>query len=318
MSKSIFKAGVMACTIALSLASCSDDEAPNPVAGFTYTIDKPTMEVTFTNTSTDAVGYSWNFGDATPVSTEANPKHKYAQEGKYDVVLTAVGDVGTVPAEKKESITIEDPGGPNLLTGGNFEKADEASWTILHSGQKDKDGNLVNVKYEFGYTAYKPTLGNGGSLYIYPNNSAAIAQHEEGTIIYKEIGQLAAGKYKISAMVKLMGENKDNPTSAMANYWFEFLVRTEKPVEADGYNFDRVSGWYYGGWTGWQVIIPRTDGPLVHTYIAANKADKDGVFTLDAAGKYYMVIKVGKGWYSDGNTFGEGIAVDNLKIQKVQ
>ena len=316
MEKSIFKTGLLACALAFTVFSCKDDSVPNPVADFTYKAVTATMDVEFTNASTDAVGYSWNFGDGTGASTEMNPKHTYAVAGKYDVTLTAVGEVGSTPSEKKQNIEVLEPGGPNLLTGGTFEKTDEAAWTVLHSGQKDEGGNLVNVKYEFGYTKYKPTLGSGGSLYIYPNNDGAVAKHEEGTVFYKEIGQLAAGQYKISALVKLMGENKDNPSSAMANYWFEFLVRTDKPVEADGYNFDRTSGWYYGGWTGCQIIISATDGPLVHNYLAVNKADKDGLFTIDAAGKYYMVIKVGKGWFSDGNTFGEGIAIDNLKIQK--
>ncbi len=325
MEKSIFKTGLLACALAFTVISCEDDSVPNPVADFTFKTDAATMDVEFTNASTNAVGYSWNFGDGTGASTEMNPKHTYAVAGKYDVTLTAVGEVGSTPAEKKQNIEVLEPGGPNLLTGGTFETADQSAWTVLHSGQKDKDGNLINVKYEFGYTKYKPTLGTGGSLYIYPNNDAANPQHEEGTIFYKEIGQLTAGKYKISTLVKCMGENKETPTAAMANYWFEFLVRSDMPVEGDGYNNARVTGWYFGAWTGWNLLAPSTngacppiDGLLPHSMMNTNLADKDGNFTLDAAGKYYIVIKIGKGFFSDGNTFGEGIAIDDLKIKKAE
>ena len=45
--------------------------------------------VTFTNTSTNATGYSWDFGDFTNSSATA-PTHAYAANGSYDVVLTAI------------------------------------------------------------------------------------------------------------------------------------------------------------------------------------------------------------------------------------
>ena len=38
----------------------------NPVADFTYTVNAENpLAIEFTNTSTDAVSYSWNFGDGT-------------------------------------------------------------------------------------------------------------------------------------------------------------------------------------------------------------------------------------------------------------
>src|SRR5690606_28450429 len=43
----------------------------------------------FTNTTTDAVSYLWDFGDGT-TSQEVNPAHIYAAEGNYQVKLTAI------------------------------------------------------------------------------------------------------------------------------------------------------------------------------------------------------------------------------------
>jgi PKD repeat protein len=54
--------------------------------------------VTFTNTSTGApTVFSWNFGDATPVSALQNPTHAYATAGNFIASLTAsnAGGSGT-------------------------------------------------------------------------------------------------------------------------------------------------------------------------------------------------------------------------------
>ncbi|MGC8873981.1 MAG: M28 family peptidase [Chloroflexia bacterium] len=64
---------------------------PPPVARFTYTVDMRT--VTFTNTSTAATGYLWDFGDGT-TSSEVNPIHTYAADGAYTVTLRAIGSCG--------------------------------------------------------------------------------------------------------------------------------------------------------------------------------------------------------------------------------
>jgi gliding motility-associated-like protein len=57
------------------------------VAGFSHTFQL--NNYTFTNTSTGATGYSWNFGDDTLLFTEMNPTHLYAQPGTYLVTLIA-------------------------------------------------------------------------------------------------------------------------------------------------------------------------------------------------------------------------------------
>lgn len=47
-------------------------------------------QVTFTNLS-DSGKYFWNFGDGTPVDTNANPTHTYSQQGTYTVRLRVDG-----------------------------------------------------------------------------------------------------------------------------------------------------------------------------------------------------------------------------------
>lgn len=297
--------------IIVGIISCEkDEETPQPAADFTFVVTGATRSVVFTNTSTNSESYSWAFGDGT-TSTEMAPTKVYAQGGTYNVVLTAVGAVGTTTSTKTIAVDIPIP--KNYVKGGEFETADASAWTVLKSGQKDADGNFTNVKYQFGYTTYKPTLGAGGSLYIFPTNTDVAKPFEEGTVFYQSLGALEAGTYQISALVKLAGEDKVL-TTAMKNYWFEFIVNPQLPVENDGYNINpRTTGWIFGGWTGWQYVVPPLDGLLPHAYGVVNLAADEGKFTL-TAGTYYLAIKVGKGGDS---TFGAGIALDKLTINKL-
>lgn len=63
---------------------------PTPTANFTYVVNPSNNgEVTFTNTSSDATTYSWDFGDFTGTSTDTNPIYTFASTGVYDVELTS-------------------------------------------------------------------------------------------------------------------------------------------------------------------------------------------------------------------------------------
>ncbi len=83
-------------------------EPVNKTAVPSFTSSVANGKVSFTNTSTDAVSYSWNFGDGT-TSTEANPTHTYSESGSYNVVLTAKGSDGkAVSTSSKVTVSLED------------------------------------------------------------------------------------------------------------------------------------------------------------------------------------------------------------------
>lgn len=64
-------------------------------AGFTYTTTGDHRTAVFTNTSTDAeLGYEWDFGDGSTISTETSPTHVYAENGEYTATLTALSSCG--------------------------------------------------------------------------------------------------------------------------------------------------------------------------------------------------------------------------------
>ena len=82
--------------------------------------------ISFTNRSTNAVNYTWNFGDGSIVSTQENPRHTYQNAGIYTVTLRAANADNCIPAD---TVAIEVKVGasfavPNIITPNNDGKND--------------------------------------------------------------------------------------------------------------------------------------------------------------------------------------------------
>jgi PKD repeat protein len=86
----------------ITAASTAVIISPAPVAGFT-SANLPTLEVGFTNTSTNATTYAWDFGDGF-TSNQANPIHGYFTSGSFTVTLIATNADG---CDDTTSMTIQ-------------------------------------------------------------------------------------------------------------------------------------------------------------------------------------------------------------------
>lgn len=75
----------------------------NPVANFTYSTGT-SCNVTFSNSSTNATDYLWDFGDGA-TSLDINPAHTYSSSGTYEVTLTSGNSCGNSP-QYAQSITL--------------------------------------------------------------------------------------------------------------------------------------------------------------------------------------------------------------------
>lgn len=115
-----------------------------PTAGFQYTINNGS--VSFSNSSTDASLYSWNFGDGN-TSTESNPTHTYATNGTYTVGLTAVNACGASTLQQEVTVTIVSAGEPSWVQQFEvFPNPNTGAFTVNMQGaaQQELLFTLVN------------------------------------------------------------------------------------------------------------------------------------------------------------------------------
>lgn len=98
----------------LTTVSCEkDDNTSGTKAVFSYVADG--FKVNFTNFSTGATTYSWDFGDGKEGSTLKNPTHVFPVKGQFLVTLTAKNEAETSTFIDTVLIT-----GPNIKIDGDF------------------------------------------------------------------------------------------------------------------------------------------------------------------------------------------------------
>lgn len=152
--------------LALLCCTCNHEkvEAPTggPVVDFSITNAGclAPCDVVFTNASTNATSFEWDFGDGTPKVTQVNPTHTYEQPGDYFVTLTAAGPGGTNSLVKTVQIN-------TILTfsqtfGGIY--ADEG-----YSVQQTGDGGYILLGITVnegagGLDLYLIKIDNGGNM----------------------------------------------------------------------------------------------------------------------------------------------------------
>lgn len=111
----LFFLPVLAIGVFLTLVTgCSKDEEDSappavaaPTANFSFSNGECTVPcaVTFSNSSANAVSYSWDFGDGGS-STETNPSHTYTSPGSRSVSLTATNSAGAANVITKTVTTV--------------------------------------------------------------------------------------------------------------------------------------------------------------------------------------------------------------------
>lgn len=168
---------VMLSLMVFTITSC-DSEESDPVAGPvpSFTSEADELVVTFTNTSTDASVFDWDFGvesSADDVSTEENPTFTYPADGTYTVTLRATGDGGT------KAIAVEVTVAETVIPG-----APVASYTLV-----TQDSTLVLTNTSTNATSYAWDFGVEG-------DDTAVSTEKDPTYEYP-----AAGRYLLTLTV---------------------------------------------------------------------------------------------------------------------
>ncbi|MDJ0364655.1 PKD domain-containing protein [Hymenobacter sp. H14-R3] len=146
---------------AAALAACRKDtgatslEGIIPTPAFTVTLNTSQYPVTatFTNTTTDAFLYQWDFGDGSPLASGQNVTHTYKLPDTYRVRLTAAGRGGSsVSPQLPVTIpTICGNAGYAVLTACGGSGA--TSWTL-----SDQPGAVVKLSASGAVLSTSPVL----------------------------------------------------------------------------------------------------------------------------------------------------------------
>lgn len=132
-----------------TMNGCKKDEPPPPSppittppsANFDYRLSKPFAPCTviFTNTSTNATTFQWNFGNGT-TSSSSNPSSFFSLAGTYSVKLTAEGVGGNNSTTKSINI-------PNPATKIEINKITLGALTTTPTGNFDFYFKVVNSNF---------------------------------------------------------------------------------------------------------------------------------------------------------------------------
>ncbi len=136
---------------------------PLPVASFSFQNECDQDTVSFTNNSSGATSYTWDFGDNNSSNT-TNPKKVYASPGAYEVVLTATTAKNCV--DKDTQTVVIHPVPVADFTTNNVCFGDTANFTNTST---ISSGN-INFHWDFDDGTSNVTDTSPNYLYSSPGN----------------------------------------------------------------------------------------------------------------------------------------------------
>lgn len=143
--------------VATNSLGCSDTTTQiftgyeNPVAAFSLSSTEgcPALSIDFTDNSSGALQYFWDFGDSV-TSVLSNPVHTYYEAGEFDVTLVVTGAGGC-----SDSITVND--------AVTVFPQPVAGFTWDYEDPYDPDGKIFFTNSSSGANSYDWTFGDGNT-----------------------------------------------------------------------------------------------------------------------------------------------------------
>ena len=137
-----------------------------PVADFSTEVTG-NGEITFTDASTNAASWSWNFGDS-QTSTEQNPVHTYAQEGTFDVTLTVTTTAGCIHSITKQ-VDVN-----KVILRANFEIDNDAQCLANNKFIFTNTSTLITPNHSIDSVSWD--FGDGSPVVNTPNATHTYAE----------------------------------------------------------------------------------------------------------------------------------------------
>ena len=174
-------------------ASESVEVVDEPISDFSTAINN--LEVTFTNSSTNASSYFWDFGDGNNSSDE-NPVHTYASNIPYEVILTAIN--GSCEEDYTETVF--------LNVGINDT---EVSYSILLMPNPASNQTIISLSDDVS-RSYEINIVNMVGQHV----SESIHTSSANTVSQRiDLSQLQSGLY----FVKIRSEKQETWRKLMVN-----------------------------------------------------------------------------------------------------
>lgn len=177
-------------------ASCSADISKSlniaapPVADFSGTTVCLGDSTVFTNRSTSAQStiarYTYDFGDGTPFSSRANPKHVYANEGTYQVTLI-VEDVKGCADTVTRSVVVRPSPTASFSSNSDVCFGETARFTD-QSGSVN--GNITDWEWRFGDGSSASILQNPNHRYTQADTFLVSLEVTDNTDCQASVAQL--------------------------------------------------------------------------------------------------------------------------------
>lgn len=160
MKQLLYTPGLLVLVVLCVLCSCKKNtSATAPQIDYSDSISGYT--VIFTNQTTGATSYKWDFGDGT-TSTDANPSHAYPGKGKYVPTLYATNAAGAT--DSGSTVIHISKASDVSLTDNSLSDWDSVTHNVVISGPNG--GNFIKAKYDY----------NSNWVYCYFEMNATVAQ----------------------------------------------------------------------------------------------------------------------------------------------
>lgn len=172
-------------TAALLFTGCKKDkpapapvpDEPRPIVGFTAarTDSVDFLSYQFTSTATNYKDILWQFGDDS-TSTEKAPKHRYAFDGLYHVVLTARNSQG-FSAAREIILNVADPNFDRTKVGESYFRTIGGTLTVSRDNGGGPNANEGSLKVVDGdpNTKFFQSGFSGDLVLKYELNTPAVA-----------------------------------------------------------------------------------------------------------------------------------------------
>lgn len=166
--------GTYQVVLTVSSGSCSHDTSlsvqvnPGPVVSFSSSIQvgcNP-LSVSFTNTTSGAPVYSWNFGDGSALSSVVSPTHIYPNSGTYSVTLIATQGSCADTVRVQSMIVVYPKPGAAFNSNSNLCLGD----TVFFANTSTSNGGITGYSWDFGDGSALSTLGSPYHLYSSPGS----------------------------------------------------------------------------------------------------------------------------------------------------